>query len=55
MTVSLVERARQGRVIALEAIKVQKASADIVLLSDRRPSTRLVFSSRRAEPAQLVA
>lgn len=55
MTVSLAERARQGRIIALEAIKVQKSGADIVLLSDRRQNARPVFTSRRADPSLLVA
>ena len=55
MTVSLAERARQGRMVALEAIKVKKPGADIVLLSDRRQNTRPVFASRRADPSLLVA
>lgn len=55
MTVSLAERARQGRMVALEAIKVKKSGADIVVLSDRRHSVRPVFTSRRADPSLLVA
>lgn len=55
MTVSLAERARKGRMVALEAIKTRKPGADIVLLSDRRQSVRPVFMSRRADPSLLVA
>lgn len=54
MSISLTERARQNRLIALRALTIRKLSADggVVMLhgtTSREPSDA-VFSSRRSNP-----
>ena len=51
MTVSLVEKARHNRIIALRAIHIRKSGSDRVTLfpcADRE-ADRIMFSSRRAQ------
>lgn len=53
MTVSLVEKARNNRLIALRALKIRKSGSDRVALfpcADKE-ADRIMFSSRRTQNA----
>lgn len=50
MTVSLIEKARRNRLIALRALRIRKSGSDRITLfpcADRE-ADRIMFSSRRA-------
>ncbi|RLJ51682.1 hypothetical protein BCF46_1897 [Litoreibacter meonggei] len=51
MTVSLVEKARHNRIIALRAIQIRKSGSDRVTLfpSADREADQIMFTSRRAQ------
>ncbi|EPX81724.1 hypothetical protein [Litoreibacter arenae] len=51
MTVSLVEKARRNRLVALRAIQIRKSGSDRVTLFPRADDNadRIMFTSRRAQ------
>lgn len=51
MTVSLTEKARNGRLIALRALQIRKSGSDRIALfpSVDREADRIMFSSRRGQ------
>lgn len=54
MSVSLVEKARHNRLIALRALQIRKSGSDRIALfpSADREADRIMFSSRRAQTQQ---
>lgn len=51
MTISLVEKARHNRLIALRALHIRKSGSDRVTLFPcvEREADRIIFSSQRAK------
>lgn len=51
MTVSLVEKARHNRLVALRALKIRKSGSDRIALfpNPDQEADRIIFSSRRTD------
>lgn len=58
MTISLTERARQNRLVALRALAIKKNSTDggvVMLNAQTRELQKPVFSSRRSTPMPIMS
>lgn len=56
MTISLTERARNRRLIALQALQTRKAGADsgVIVLANHTREAQPVFTSSRTAPVQNI-